>query len=106
MSNYPRPSYVRCAPILLAAVVGLTAFARADDMPHIKVSADQRSFILMNGKPFAPWGFNYDHDESGRLLEDYWDKEWSKVEKDFGAMHDLGANVVRIHLQFAKFMKD
>ena len=32
----------------------------------------------------TPWGFNYDHDEAGRLIEDYWDAEWAKVEEDFG----------------------
>ena len=25
------------------------------------------------------WGFNYDHDDSGRLLEDYWADEWPTV---------------------------
>ena len=50
-------------------------------------------------------GFNYDHDEEGRLLEDYWDDEWAKVEKDFREMKGLGANVVRIHLQFGRFME-
>ncbi len=55
--------------------------------------------------PFAAWGFNYDHDASGRLIEDYWGEEWAKVVDDFGEMKTLGANVVRIHLQTAKFMK-
>jgi hypothetical protein len=96
---------VRRGAVLLAAIVGL-APACAEDLPHIKVSQDRHGFVFENGKPFIPWGFNYDHDETGRLLEDYWDKEWPKVEKDFAAMHGLGANVVRIHLQFAKFMAD
>jgi len=38
------------------------------------------------------------------LLEDYWEKEWDKVEQDFAEMRALGANCVRIHLQFGKFM--
>ena len=50
-----------------------------------------------------PWGFNYDHDATGRLIENYWDAEWEKVEADFAQMKKLGANVVRVHLQFAKF---
>jgi glutamate racemase len=50
-------------------------------------------------------GFNYDHDADGRLLEDYWHAEWDRVENDFRDMQSLGANVVRIHLQFGKFMK-
>jgi hypothetical protein len=38
------------------------------------------------------------------LIEDYWEREWGKVEEDFREMRDLGANVVRVHLQFGKFM--
>ena len=56
------------------------------------------------GGRFVPWGFNYDHDENGRLLEDYWEAEWPKVVADFREMKDLGANVVRVHLQLGKFM--
>ena len=51
-----------------------------------------------------PRGFNYDRDHKMRLLEDYWESEWSTVQSDFAEMHELGANVVRVHLQFAKFM--
>jgi len=71
---------------------------------RIQVSGDNCFFIGENsGKRFAPVGFNYDHDEHFRLLEDYWHDEWEKVEKDFSGMHALGANVIRIHLQFGKF---
>lgn len=57
-----------------------------------------------SGKRFVVWGVNYDRDDSGRLLEDYWEKEWETVMADFKEMKELGANVVRIHLQLAKFM--
>jgi hypothetical protein len=74
-------------------------------LPFIVVSADGRGFVLRNtGRRFVPWGFNYDHDEAGRLLEDYWHSEWDKVVEDFREMQSLGANVVRIHLQLGKFM--
>jgi hypothetical protein len=53
---------------------------------------------------FRAWGFNYDHDESGRLLEDYWQTEWDTVASDFAEMKALGANIVRIHLQLGRFM--
>lgn len=52
-----------------------------------------------------PWGFNYDHDERFRLLEDYWGFEWDKVAADFSEMRDLGANVVRVHLQLGRFLR-
>ena len=72
----------------------------------IRVSDDGRGFVYEgNGQSFVAWGFNYDHDEKGRLLEDYWTPEWPKVESDFREMKELGANVVRIHLQLGKFMR-
>lgn len=79
--------------------------AKADDMSWIQVAQDQKSFVLApSGQPFIPWGFNYDHDTQGRLLEDYWEKEWDRVTAHFQQMKKLGANVVRIHLQVGKFM--
>lgn len=75
-------------------------------MEWVGVSSDGKSFLLLESKkPFVPWGFNYDHDESGRLLEDYWQAEWEKVVRDFRRMKQMGANVVRIHLQTGKFMR-
>lgn len=71
----------------------------------IGVSKDGRGFVeLTSQKAFIPWGVNYDHDESGRLIEDYWHDEWAKVEEDFEEIKALGANVVRVHLQFGRFM--
>src|SRR6185437_11872179 len=79
--------------------------ARAAEMPWVSVSADKRGFVLApSDKPFTPWGFNYDRDAKERLIEDYWHDEWPKVEADFAQMKKLGANVVRIHLQFGRFM--
>ncbi len=75
-------------------------------METVEVSADGKSFVHgSSGHVFMPWGFNYDHDENGRLLEDYWETEWPKVEEDFHEMKQLGANVVRVHLQFGRFME-
>ncbi len=60
--------------------------------------------ILAIDLPYQPWGFNYDRDSKFRLIEEYWEAEWKTVEEDFAEMRALGANVVRIHLQVAKFM--
>lgn len=77
----------------------------ADDLPWVAIAKDKKGFTLEPaGRPFVPLGFNYDHDDRGRLLEDYWDAEWPTVEEDFQEMKQLGANVVRIHLQVGKFM--
>ena len=78
--------------------------APAAELPRIRVTADQSGFVTETGKAFVPWGVNYDHDDRGRLLEDYWNSEWSLVEQHFAAIQELKANVVRIHLQFGKFM--
>ena len=78
----------------------------AAELDFIRVSDDKRGFVEADsGRQFAPWGFNYDHDEGGRLIEDYWHDEWPKVETDLAEMKQLGANVVRIHIQFGKFME-
>jgi hypothetical protein len=60
-------------------------------------------FLLTRSqKPFTPWGFNYATNK--RLLEDFWDADWPTLAADFAEMKQLGANVVRLHLQFARFM--
>ncbi len=75
-------------------------------MELIRPSEDNTHFVgADSGIVFTPWGFNYDHDEEGRLLEDYWFDEWPTVVDDFKEMKALGANTVRIHLQFPKFME-
>ncbi|MBN1345986.1 MAG: cellulase family glycosylhydrolase [Phycisphaerae bacterium] len=90
----------------ISAFCLLTAIASAPATEWVRVSEDGRSFVLeKSGKRFVPRGFNYDHDEEGRLLEDYWGPEWDKVTQDFHEMKRLGANVVRIHLQLGRFMK-
>jgi hypothetical protein len=91
---------------LLAAVTWLfSGPVLADDMPWVEVAKDKEGFVLdPSGRPFVPWGFNYDRDAEGRLLEDYWESEWPTVEAHFAQMRKLGANVVRVHLQFGKFM--
>jgi hypothetical protein len=57
-----------------------------------------------DGKPFYTWGFNYDRNGDSKLLEDHWIERWPEISGDFAEMKQLGANVVRIHLQTAKFM--
>jgi glycerophosphoryl diester phosphodiesterase len=78
----------------------------AADLEWVKVSNDGKGFVLAeSGKQFVPWGFNYDHEGDGQLIEDYWDDKWPTVESAFQEMKELGANVVRIHLQFGTFME-
>lgn len=79
----------------------------AAPLEFIRVDSTATGFVRdSSGETFTPWGFNYDHDENNRLIEDYWDAEWPKIEEDFREMRELGANVVRVHFQFAKFMID
>lgn len=79
--------------------------AVSQDVRQITVGTGGRCFEHQ-GQLFVPCGANYDHDRTGRLLEDYWIEEWETVEEDMQELKQLGANVVRIHLQFGKFMLD
>ena len=95
--------------ILLIAALLLTACreypkpSRAPRIERIGLSSDGRSFVLLpSGQPFHPWGNNYGN--HGRLIEDYWASDWPLVEQDFREMKRMGATVVRVHLQFGKFM--
>ena len=98
-------STVRRAISILSLVMMLVLAGRTSGaaMEFVRVSGDGRGFILStSGRRFVPWGLNYGN--SGRLLEDFWDAEWPTVVRDFAQMKALGANVVRVHLQFGKFM--
>ncbi|HUA68869.1 MAG TPA: cellulase family glycosylhydrolase [Candidatus Saccharimonadales bacterium] len=80
--------------------------ASGQPLAWIRTSADKTHFVCDGtDNSFVPWGFNYDRDGAGRLLEDYWADDWTKVADDFREMKSLGANVVRIHLQLCRFMK-
>ncbi len=90
----------------LLLALGTAAGAGEKPLERVVVAKDGVSFALeSSGKPFIVWGFNYDHDDGGRLLEDYWAAEWATVEQDFREMKAMDANVVRVHLQLPRFMK-
>jgi len=94
--------------LLPAAILLSPHLTRAGELggETVAVTADGRGFVLQpSGESFIPWGLNYDHDRDGRLIEDYWETEWDAVVEDFREMRALGANVVRVHLQFGKFMR-
>jgi hypothetical protein len=103
-----RVSSGRVLLALSLAMVNALVLSQEGSLPleTIRVSDDGKTLITGTSRqPFLVWGVNYDHDESGRLLEDYWEHQWSKVMEDFGEMKSLGANVVRVHLQLPKFME-
>ncbi|MEO9931009.1 cellulase family glycosylhydrolase [Rhodopirellula bahusiensis] len=86
----------------MCAVVGQAE----EPLQRVRVSSDGHSFVKSDSEePFVIWGVNYDHDESGRLLDEYWIDEWDKVAKDFDEIKQLGANCVRIHLQVGLWME-
>jgi hypothetical protein len=93
--------------LLLCMLVVFAALAIAHgEMARIEVDLGKRGFRFAGTeRAFVPWGFNYDRDYKSRLIEDYWHKEWETVAGDFREMKALGANVVRVHLQFGRFMQ-
>lgn len=93
------------APLTLLTAVGRSQETRVRQAA-VRVSDDGKHFVEAgSGRKFVVWGVNYDHDEDGGLLEDYWQSQWETVVEDFAEIKALGANVVRIHLQLPKFMK-
>src|ERR1044071_9232821 len=91
-------------------VVTLLFYACAT-VPHVAdsslgriiVSPDARGFVsARTHQPFHPWGMNYGN--KGRLMEDFWDRDWQILADDFSELRALGANVVRVHLQYGKIM--
>ena len=85
--------------------MGEVVNAAESGLSWIVVSEDGTGFVKSgSGHRFVVWGVNYDHDESGRLIEDYWVDEWAKIVEDFQEIKNLNANVVRIHLQLGRFM--
>ncbi|MGY8767747.1 MAG: cellulase family glycosylhydrolase [Pirellulales bacterium] len=80
--------------------------AEFQNLPWLKVSPDKTHFVEANtGNKFVIWGVNYDHNDGGLLLEDYWHDDWNAVVEDFQEIKALGCNVVRIHLQLGQTMK-
>jgi len=76
-----------------------------EPLKRIVVAQDGSKFVSEGEtSEFRVRGFNYDHDSVGRLIEDYWNEQWTEIENDFCEMQELGANTIRIHLQFGKFM--
>jgi Cellulase (glycosyl hydrolase family 5) len=89
--------------IFLLSSLGASETAPSPRLERIVVSRDSHGFETAEShQPFNPWGFNYGN--AGRLMEDFWDSDWKTFADDFATMHHLGANVVRLHLQFGKFM--
>jgi aryl-phospho-beta-D-glucosidase BglC (GH1 family) len=95
---------VLTALLLAGTIPGIRA-ATSGTMEWIGLAKDGRGFeMVASGRPYVPWGFNYDRDYRMRLIEEFWADEWETVEQDFAEMKNLGANVVRVHLQLSAFM--
>ncbi len=86
---------------------GLAGAEEVPSLGWVCPSDDGTHFVLDgSGEAIVFWGVNYDHDGDGRLLEDYWRQQWSTVVEDFQEIKSLRANVVRIHLQVARFLDE
>ena len=78
-------------PIVLLLLTNGLPQAKAQAMEWVRISADHRSFVLgSSGRPFVPWGFNYDHDDRARLIEDYWEASGRRSSATFREMKRTG----------------
>jgi hypothetical protein len=88
---------------IIVALLLAPASARPGEMDRVRLDDKGKGFELAaSGRRFTPWGLNYGND--GRLIEDFWDTSWKTLEDDFRDLKALGADVIRVHLQFGKFM--
>jgi hypothetical protein len=89
---------------LFSRALAVTGAAVEPVHERIILSSNHKGFIGEKSKrAFHPWGVNYGND--GRLLEDFWDRDWAVLAVDFAKIRKMGANVARVHLQFGKFME-
>lgn len=101
-----------CLSLLVAGVAGCHTGSQSSErveptrvtgLERIVVTSDGRGFVTAESRrAFHPWGVNYGN--AGRLMEDFWNDDWSRFAGDFRELHALRANVVRVHLQFGRFM--
>lgn len=97
---------LHCCPTADPRSIQPNTPAAESKLEFIRLGKDGTHFVrAISGTPFVVWGVNYDRDRSGRLIEDYWDEEWPTVVEDFKEIKALGANVVRVHLQVARFIE-
>ena len=106
--------FYRTRRLLIGGVLAAAWIASGLGMPRasgwepplerIEIDDSGRHMVTaISRQPFVPLGFNYGN--RGRLIEDFWENEWPTIVDDFQEMKELGANVVRVHLQFNKFMR-
>ena len=74
-----------------------------DPLPSLEIQGNK--FVDESGKEIILWGFNYDR-STETLMEDHWGEDdfWDNFKDDFYEMKAFGANVVRLHLQYNKYM--
>ena len=72
-----------------------------NEMPRIVVAEDRVKFAFADtNQTYVPYGLIY----GTPLLQGNWVDDWAQLEQDFSDMRSLGANCVRVHLQFGEFM--
>ncbi|MGB0582113.1 MAG: cellulase family glycosylhydrolase [Limisphaerales bacterium] len=92
--------------VLLTLWLFAAGIGAAESLEAVRASKDGKGFVRGRAaERFVVWGVNYDHDHQGRLLDEYWIEDWESVVGDFREIRELGANCVRVHLQFGKFME-
>ena len=105
----PIPLAMLALTVVLCSAIERSAWS-ADEaasksaLQKVRVSSDGAKFVSGDADTvFVPWGFNY-VGRFGEIIEDTWDTDWPRLERDFREMRKLGANVVRVHLQFGTYM--
>ena len=83
------------------AILLLCGCAAAAPMQSVRVASDNKGFVLSpSGDRFLAWGHNY----AAEGLDDSNERAWAKIDSDLNDLKSIGTNVIRVHLQFPRFM--
>lgn len=71
-----------------------------------KIHVQGTGFADSDGKSFLPWGFNYTNTNQLPLVDYDWYKDsiWEIIKQDIREMKAMDINIIRIHLQYNRFM--
>lgn len=71
-----------------------------------KVHVAGTGFADVTGKAFIPWGVNYTNTDQLPLVDYDWynDSVWEIIKQDIREMKLMNVNIIRIHLQYNRFM--
>lgn len=77
----------------------------AEGLPKVRVAADGRGFVAVDGKAFLPFGVNYFRPGTGWAPQVWRQFDPEATRRDFAKLRELGGNCVRVFLTYGSFLQ-